>query len=174
MLKEIAPNVKHVAIVFNPEAAAVVDPFSRSAQAAAHPLAVDTVAVPIHESSNVIEVLSNLLHEPDWGLMLLPDIFVASRRKSILEITARYRVPAIYPYRFFVDEGGLISYGTDPINQFVQAAEYVDRILRGTTPGELPVQAPTKYELVINLKTAKALGLDVPPQLQQLADDVIE
>jgi putative ABC transport system substrate-binding protein len=174
LLKEIAPRVKRVAIMFNPDAAPVVMPFSLSAEASAHAIGVETVAIPIHQPANIAEALTKLGHEPGVGLMLLPDIFAATHRKLILELAARYSVPAIYPYRFFVDEGGLLSYGTDPIDQFAQAGTYVDRILRGAKPGELPVQAPTKFELVINLKTAKALGLDPPITLLARTDEVIE
>jgi putative ABC transport system substrate-binding protein len=174
LLKEIAPRVKRVAIMFNPDAAPVVMPFSLSAEAAAHAIGVETVAIPIHQPADIAEALTKLGHEPGGGLMLLPDIFVATHRKLILELTARYRLPAIYPYRYFVDEGGLLSYGTDPIDQFAQAGTYVDRILRGAKPVELPVQAPTKFELVVNLKTAKALGLDPPITLLARTDEVIE
>src|SRR6202048_28864 len=174
LLKEIAPRVKRVAIMFNPDAAPVVMPFSLSAEASAHAIGVETVAIPIPQPANIAEALTKLGHEPGVGLMLLPDIFAATHRKLILELAARYSVPAIYPYRFFVDEGGLLSYGTDPIDQFAQAGTYVDRILRGAKPGELPVQAPTKFELVINLKTAKALGLDPPITLLARTDEVIE
>jgi putative tryptophan/tyrosine transport system substrate-binding protein len=173
-LKEIAPRVKRVAIMFNPDAAPVVVPFSRSAEEAARTMAVETVASPVHQPAEIEEALTKLGHEPGRGLMLLPDIFTTTHRKLILELAARYSVPAIYPYRYFVDEGGLISYGTDPVGQFTQAGTYVDRILRGAKPGELPVQAPTKFELVINLKTAKALGLDPPMSLLARTDEVIE
>jgi putative tryptophan/tyrosine transport system substrate-binding protein len=174
LLKEIAPRVKRVATMFNPDAAPVVMPFSLSAEAAAHAIGVETLATPIHQPADIAEALTKLGHEPGGGLMLLPDIFVATHRKLILELTARYTLPAIYPYRFFVDEGGLLSYGTDPIDQFAQAGTYVDRILRGAKPVELPVQAPTKFELVINLKTAKALGLDPPITLLARTDEAIE
>ena len=173
-LKEIAPRVKRVAIMLNPDAAPVAMPFSRSAEAAAHTIAVETIGIPIHQPAEIDEALTKLGHEPGSGLMLLPDIFTTTHRKLILELAARYSVPAIYPYRYFVDEGGLISYGTDPIDQFAQAGTYVDRILRGAKPGDLPVQAPTKFELVINLKTAKALGLEPPITLLARTDEVIE
>jgi ABC-type uncharacterized transport system substrate-binding protein len=104
----------------------------------------------------------------------LPDVFLVAHRELIIELTARHRVPTIYQYRYFASSGGLMSYGSDVIDQYTRAAEYIDRILKGAKPADLPVQAPTKYELVINLKTAKTLGLDVPVQLQQRADQVIE
>jgi putative ABC transport system substrate-binding protein len=173
-LKEIAPRIKRIAIMFNPDTAPVVVPFSQSAEAAAHTIGVEAIATPVHRPAEIEEALTKLRHEPGGGLMLLPDIFTTTHRKLILELTARYSLPTIYPYRFYVIEGGLISYGTDPIDQFAQTSMYVDRILRGAKPGELPVQAPTKFELVINLKTATALGLQIPDRLLSLADEVIE
>jgi putative tryptophan/tyrosine transport system substrate-binding protein len=174
MLKEIAPRVKRVAIMFSPDASPIVVPFSRASEAAAQAIAVEVVTLPVHQPVEIEEALTKLGHEPGWGLMLLPDIFATSHRKLILELTAHHGLPAIYPYRYFVAEGGLISYGTDSVDQFAQTSTYVDRILRGAKPGELPVQAPTKFELVINLKTAKALGLTVPDKLLVAADEVIE
>ena len=115
-----------------------------------------------------------LAREPNGGLIVLPDISMTNYREAIVALAARHRIPAIYPFRYFAVSGGLMSYGTDLAEVSWRAATYVDRILKGEKPGDLPVQAPTKYELVINLKTAKSLGLDVPPQLQQLADEVIE
>jgi putative ABC transport system substrate-binding protein len=132
------------------------------------------VSLPVHQPAEIEGALTKLGHEPGWGLMLLPDIFTTSHRKLILELTAHYSLPAIYPYRYYVVEGGLISYGTDTLDQFAQTSTYVDRILRGAKPGELPVQAPIKFELVINLKTAKALGLDPPITLLARTDEVIE
>jgi putative tryptophan/tyrosine transport system substrate-binding protein len=173
-LKEIAPSINRVAILFNPDAAPAVGPFARSAEAAADTVGVTTTTVAVHRTAEIEEALTKIGHEPGTGLMLLPDIFATTNRMLILELAARYSLPAIYPYRYFVDEGGLISYGTDPVDQFAQAAEYVDRILRGAQPGELPVQAPTKFELVINQKTAKALGLDPPISLLARTDEVIE
>ena len=111
---------------------------------------------------------------PNIGLIILPDPVFAASRRLIIELAAKYSIPAVYPFRFFADDGGLLSYGVDVPDQMRRAAFYIDRILKGEKPGDLPVQAPTKYELVINLKTAKALGLDVPPMLLSRADEVIE
>jgi putative ABC transport system substrate-binding protein len=112
--------------------------------------------------------------KPDAGLILMPETFLNVHRAEVISLADRYRVPAVYPYRFFAEVGGLLSYGIDPLDNFRRVATYADRILKGANPSELPVQAPVKFELVINLKTAKALGLDVPPLLQQRADEVIE
>jgi hypothetical protein len=115
-----------------------------------------------------------LAREPNGGLMVLPDISMTNYREAIVALAARHHIPAIYPFRFFAASGGLMSYGTDVTEVFWRAAGYVDRILKGTRPGELPIQAPNKYELVVNLKTARALGLEVPPTLLARADEVIE
>jgi putative ABC transport system substrate-binding protein len=116
----------------------------------------------------------SLAHEPNAGLIVLPDISMTNYREAIVALAARHRIPAIYPFRFFATSGGLMSYGTDVTEVFRRAAAYVDRIFKGTSPGELPIQAPNKYELVINLKTAKLLGLEVPPTVLARADEVIE
>ena len=122
----------------------------------------------------VEDVIAAVAREPNGGLMSLPDVFLTVHREQIIELTGRYRVPTIYQYRYLVTGGGLIAYGPDVIDQYVRAASYVDRILKGAKPSELPVQAPVKFELDINLKTAKALGLTVPDKLLALADEVIE
>jgi putative ABC transport system substrate-binding protein len=118
--------------------------------------------------------LTTLGREPGGGLIVVPDTFTRVNRKIIVNLAARYRLPAIYPYRQFADDGGLASYGPDTVEQYRLAAGYIDRILRGAKPADLPVQQPTKFELVINLKTAKALGITVPPTLLARADEVIE
>src|SRR6516165_1703366 len=122
----------------------------------------------------VEDVIAAVAREPNGGLMSLPDVFLTVHREQIIELTGRYRVPTIYQYRYLVTGGGLIAYGPDVIDQYVRAASYVDRILKGAKPSELPVQAPVKFELDINLKTAKALGLQVPGTLLTRADEVIE
>jgi putative ABC transport system substrate-binding protein len=126
------------------------------------------------EQTDVDRVFDALTREPNGGLMVLPDISMTNYREAIIALAARYRVPAVYPFRYFAASGGLMSYGSDVTEVFRRAAGYVDRILKGTSPGELPIQAPNKYELVINLKTAKTLGLEVPPALLARADEVIE
>src|SRR5262249_39429211 len=126
------------------------------------------------DPADVDRMFDMLAREPNGGLMVLPDISMTNYREAIVALAARHHVPAIYPFRFFAVSGGLMSYGTDSAEIFRRAAGYVDRILKGTSPGELPIQAPNKYELVINLKTAKALGLEVPATLLGRADEVIE
>ena len=128
----------------------------------------------VRDPGDVDRMFDMLAREPNGGLMVLPDISMTNYREAIVALAARHRVPAIYPFRFFAESGGLMSYGTDVAEVFRRAAAYVDRILKGASPGELPIQAPNKYELVINLKTAKALGLEVPPTLLARADEVIE
>jgi putative ABC transport system substrate-binding protein len=175
LLKEIAPGIVRVTAMFNP----TTSPgsglyFLRLAEAAASSLAIELKASPVHDVAEIESIVAAVAREPNSGLFPLPDIFLTVHRDLIIELTARYRVPAIYQYRYFVTSGGLISYGPDVIDQYARAASYVDRILKGEKPADLPVQNPTKYELVINLKTAKALGLDVPWFLQQRANEVLE
>ena len=122
----------------------------------------------------VESVVAAQAHTPNTGLILMPDAFTIDHSEEITSLAARYRLPAVYPFRFFAELGGLLYYGNDRLDNFRRAGAYADRILRGDKPSELPIQAPVKFELVINLKTAKALGLDVPPLLQQRADEVIE
>jgi putative ABC transport system substrate-binding protein len=175
LLKEIAPRVTRVSIVFNPDASASRGVnFLRYAANAAAPLGIEVISSPFREPSDVENTVTKLAHEPNGGLVVLPDASTNANREIILQLASKFLLPAAYAFPFFVKGGGLFSYGPNPIDQFQRAAGYVDRILRGATPAELPVQSPTKFELVINLKTAKALGLDVPDKLQQLADEVIE
>jgi putative ABC transport system substrate-binding protein len=173
-LKQTAPHVTRVALVFNPKSAPYTDLFVRPVEAAASSFSVSTIAAAVRDPADVDRVFDALVHEPSGGLMVLPDISMTNYRERIIALAARHRVPAIYPFRFFAESGGLMSYGTDVAEVFRRVAGYVDRILKGTSPGELPIQAPNKYELVINLKTAKALDLEVPPMLLARADEVIE
>jgi putative tryptophan/tyrosine transport system substrate-binding protein len=174
LLKEIAPGVTRVAIMFKPELSQAVPLFQDLLRTAAPKFAVKLIEIPVHDAADIEATLTALGREPGGGLIVLPDTFLASNLKLILETTARYRVPAIYPFRYFVGAGGLLSYGPDVDDQFRQAAGYVDRILRGAKTGDLPVQQPTKFEMGINMKTAKALGLRVPNTLLVAADEVIE
>jgi putative ABC transport system substrate-binding protein len=135
---------------------------------------VEAIAAHVHDTSELEPVIAAQAREPNGGLIVMPTGFTSVHRVEITSLAARYRLPAVYPYRFFTEVGGLLSYGVDLTDNFRRAASYVDRILKGAKPSELPVQLPVKFELVINLKTAKALGLDVPLQLQQRADEVIE
>jgi len=175
LLKEIVPGVKRVAIVFNPETAArggsfYLGPF----QAAAALFAVTPIEAPVHNVGDIESALSSLASEPNAGVVVMPDAFTPVHRDLIISLTARYRLPAVYPFRFFATSGGLMSYGVNVMEQFPRAAAYVDRILKGAKPADLPVQQPTKFELVINLKAAKALGLTVSESIVQRADEVIE
>jgi putative ABC transport system substrate-binding protein len=175
LLKEIAPSVMRVTVIFDPATAPGGGlHFLRVAEAAAPSVAIALNAAPVHDVAGAERVIAAIAREPNGGLLSLPDVFLTVHREQIIELTMRYRVPTIYQYRYFVAGGGLVSYGPDVIDPYVRAASYGDRILNGQKPADLPVQNPTKYELVINLKTAKALGLDVPLQLQQRADELIE
>ena len=148
--------------------------YLNSFKAAAASFGVEAIAAPVHDTSELESVVAAQAHEPNSGLIVVPDSFFNVHRAEITLLAARYRLPATYPYRQFSEVGGLLSYGFDRLDNFRRAAGYVDRILKGEKPADLPVQAPTKFELVVNLKTAKALGLDVPFLLQKRADEVIE
>src|SRR5262249_53951686 len=143
-------------------------------KAAALSFGVEAIAAPVHNSSDIESILAAQVREPNGGLIVVPDTFLVAHREAITSLAARHRLPAVYPFRMFTDAGGLLSYGNDVIDNYRRTASYVDRILKGEKPSELPVQIPVKFELVINLKTAKALGLEVPLFLQQRADEVIE
>jgi putative ABC transport system substrate-binding protein len=174
LLKEIAPRTEHVALLFNPATTVPLQFFLPSIQAAASSVAVEVSAAPVHAKDEIEGAIAALTRNPGGGLMVMPDVFNELNRELIIVLAASYGVPAIYYNRFFSEPGGLISYGDARGELYRQAAGYIDRILKGEKPADLPVQAPTKLELIINLKTAKALGLDVPASLQQIADEVIE
>jgi putative ABC transport system substrate-binding protein len=173
MLKEIAPAVRRAAIVSNPKTVPY-DYFLHGAEAAAPSLGLQMVPGRVENTADIERTIESLAQVPDGGMVLPPDTTTVVNRDLIIALAARHRLPAIYSLRFFVTGGGLMSYGTDFVNLFRQAASYVDRILRGARPGDLPVQQPTKFETAINLKTARALGLTVPPGLLVAADEVIE
>jgi putative ABC transport system substrate-binding protein len=174
LLKEIAPRVNRVALLFNPATTPYRDIYLNPFKAAATSFAMEATAAPVHDSSELESVVAAQVREPNGSLIVMPDGFLNVHRAEIVSLAARYRLPAVYPWRFFTELGGLLSYGSDQRDMFRVAATYVDRILKGEKPADLPVQAPTKYELVINLKTAKALGIEVPLFFQQRADEVIE
>jgi putative tryptophan/tyrosine transport system substrate-binding protein len=174
LLKEIAPRITHVACMFNPQRGPYSEKISRFAREAAQKLEAQYVSAPVFEPAQIESVMTALAHEPNGGLIVSPDAFTVTHRDQIIALVARYRLPAIYSERNFAVRGGLISYGADYIDHFRRAASYVDRILRGAKPADLPVQQPSKFYLVINLKTAKALGLQVPSELLAHADEVIE
>jgi ABC-type uncharacterized transport system substrate-binding protein len=174
LLKEIAPPISRVAFLFNPATAPYAKNFLNPFKAAAASLALEAIVAPIHDKSELESVTAVTAREANGGLIVMTDSFMTTHRAEITALAARYRLPAVYPFRYFVEVGGLLSYGNDVLDNFRRAATYADRILKGAKPSELPVQAPVKFELVINLKTAKALGLTVPPTLLVRADEVIE
>ena len=170
-LKEIAPAVEHVAVVLHPETSAHAG-FLRTAEAASVALGIKVTSLGVHNANEIESAITQFAIAPKGGLIVAPHPI--TRGKLTIDLAAQHRLPAIYPFAFHAREGGLVAYGIDQVDQWRSAAAYVDRILRGAKPADLPVQQPTKYELVINLKTAKALGLDVPPMLSARADEVIE
>jgi len=173
-LKEVAPAVERIAVVFNPQMAPYAEALVPPIEAAGRTFAVATMTAPAADAAAIEAAVTAFAHRPNGGLIVLPDASTAQHRDLIIGLAAQHQLPAVYPFRYFTTSGGLISYGPDSIDPFRRAASYVDRILKGERPADLPVQAPTKYELVINLKTARALGLDVPPTLLARADEVIE
>jgi putative ABC transport system substrate-binding protein len=173
MLKEIAPGLARIALMANP-GTTPYDHFLRMAKAIAPSLAVELVPSPVTSSAEIERAIVSFTRTPNGGLVVLPDGTSLLHRDLLIALASRHRLPAVYAFRLFVQAGGLMSYGTDIIDHHRQAASYVDRILRGAKPADLPVQAPTKYETVVNLRTAKALGLTVPPGLLVAADEVIE
>jgi putative tryptophan/tyrosine transport system substrate-binding protein len=174
LLKQIAPHVNHAALMFNPRSGPYARFFYQSIQTATARLAVDVVQAPVHDLDEIDGVIAMLGDRPGGGLIVSPDGFMLANRKSIIELAARHRMPAVYGVTGAAFDGGLINYYVDLLDQYRTAVEYVDRILRGGKPADLPVQQPTKFSLVINLKTAKTLGLDVPQTLLVTANEVIE
>jgi putative ABC transport system substrate-binding protein len=174
VLNEIAPGIKRTMLIFNPDTSPYYPVFLREFGAAAASVAVKLSASPVHNEAEIEAVITAFAREPGAGLIAAADVFINTRRRLIMALAERHGLPVIYPFRQFVAEGALISYGPDATDIVRRSASYVDRILKGEKPADLPVQAPTKYELVINLKTAKALGLTVPLIMQMTADEVIE
>jgi putative ABC transport system substrate-binding protein len=174
LLKEIAPRVTRVAILFNPAVAPYAESFLNPLKAAASSLAVEAIAAPVRDLSELESVVAAEAREPNGGLIAIPDTFNDVHRAEITSLAARSGLPSVYPRRIFTEVGGLLSYGIDQLYSYRQAASYVDRILKGAKPSELPVQAPVKFELTINLKTAKTLGLTIPGTVIARADKVIE
>ena len=172
--KEIAPRVRRAALLFNPATAPFAEYFLEPFKAAALSAGVEAIKATVQDKSELETVIAAQAREQDGGLIVMPDSFLNVHRADVTALAARHQLPAIYPYRFYAELGGLLSYGNDVLDNYRRAASYADRILKGAKPSELPVQAPVKFELVINLKTATALGLDVPMFLRQRADEVIE
>jgi putative ABC transport system substrate-binding protein len=173
VLKEVAPAVSRVGVLYNPVQAPQVGQW-RAIEAAAPALGVQVSAAGAANADEITHGIEAFAHEPGGGMIVLSNPVNDSNRGLIIALMARRLMPAIYAYPHYVREGGLVSYGVDPIDQFHQAATYVDRILKGAKPADLPVQQPTKFDLTVNLKTAKALGLTIPPSLVARADEVIE
>jgi putative ABC transport system substrate-binding protein len=172
VLKEAAPNLRWAAVLFGSDTP-IDRAMLRAAEAIAPSLGITINAVNVLDG-NIERTIADFSNQRDGGIVVLPHSYILANRGSIIILAAGHRLPAVYPYRYFAAEGGLLSYGPDQNDQWRGAATYVDRIVRGEKPGDLPVQAPTKFELVINMKTAKALGLSIPPSLPLRADEVIE
>jgi putative ABC transport system substrate-binding protein len=173
LLSEIAPGLRRAAIMFNPDTAPV-SAFMPSFETAARSLKVTPIVASVHSDAEIETAVIALGREPGGGLVVMPDGFMTAHRAPLILAAARNKVPAVYFLSDFAQDGGLLSYGPDPADLYRRAASYVDRVLRGAKPTELPVQLPTKFEMAVNLKTAKALGIDVPPSLLAVADEVIE
>jgi putative tryptophan/tyrosine transport system substrate-binding protein len=172
LLKTISPDITRVIYPFNP--ATLPAFFPLSVEAAAPALSLKTVAAEVRSPAELTLAIETFAREPNGALLAMPDASIFANREQLLALAARYRLPALYPFKHLAVEGGLMSYGINVLEVFQQSASYVDRVLRGTNPRDLPVQIPTKLELVINLKTARALGLTVPPSLLAIADEAIE
>jgi putative tryptophan/tyrosine transport system substrate-binding protein len=172
LLKEIAPQVRRIAYMYNQTT--IPPQFLRWVETTAPSISVRVVAAPVHDAAEIAAAIAALARESGQGLLVLPDIYLVANSEQISALAAKYSIPAIYPSRTFVMDGGLMSYGPDTPDLFYRAAGYVDRILKGEKPSDLPIQEPTKYELIIDLKAAKAIGLTVPPALLATADEVIE
>ena len=172
-LKHVAPAVTRVALIFNPDTAPFAHMFWQPVEDAAPSFDVEPMQAPVRDIGEIERTVAAFARQ-NGGLMVLPDVSTTNHRDLIIALAARHRLPAVYPYRYFATSGGLMSYGSDLADVYRRAASYVDRILKGAIPGDLPVQAPAKFEFVINLKTANALGLTVPPLWLGRADEVIE
>ena len=174
MLKEIAPQVKSTAVLFNPDTAPYGESFFQQIKASASSLSIETVEAQVKNSTELMKAVEESAAKLSGSLIILPDTYTTVHRDSIIELASRHQLPSIYPFPYFATEGGLVSYGVNGEDLFRRAASYIDRILKGEKPADLPVQAPVKYELVINLKTARSLGLTVSQSLLARADEVIE
>ena len=174
MLKEAAPSVTRAALMFSPDTSPYYYLYLRSFEAEPRSVAVEVTAAPVRDTAEVEEAIAKLGRQPGGGLIVPPDAFTLVHHQLLIRLAQQHRLPAVYAFRTHVAEGALMSYGPDPYDSFRRSASYVDRILKGAKPADLPVQQPTKFELAINLKTAKALGLQIPDKLVAIADEVIE
>jgi putative ABC transport system substrate-binding protein len=174
LLREIAATATHAALLFNPDTAANALPFVQSAELGGRLLGMLITTAPVRSNFEVERIITEFSQQPAGGIILVPDPFTFSRIDLIVAATARHALPLITPFREYTARGAVLSYGVNQADEFHRTATYIDRILRGEKPAELPVQAPTRFALTINLKTAKALGLEIPPQLLARADEMIE
>jgi putative ABC transport system substrate-binding protein len=174
LLKEIAPRVARVAFLFNPATAPYAEYYLNPFKAAVASFALEAIVAHVRNISTLEATIADLAREPNGGLIVMPDSFLNARRAEVTSLANRYRLPTVYAFRFFSELGGLLSYGPDLHDPYRRAADYADRILKGAKPNDLPVQAPVKFDLIINLRTAKALGLEVSPVLLVRATKVIE
>lgn len=174
LLKQIAPATQRAVLLFNPKTGPYNASVLRVMESAAPSFAVRVAAAPVHGARDIEDAITTLAREPDGGLIVGSDAFALFHRELITTLVARHRIPAVYPLPDFATIGGLLCYGVDLVEQYRQGAGYIDRILKGAKPADLPVQAPTKFELIVNLKTARALGITIPPSLLARADEVIE
>jgi putative tryptophan/tyrosine transport system substrate-binding protein len=174
LLKEVAPETERAALLFNPDTASYVEPFWRAFESGASSFSIQPIAARVHDVSGLDSAVADLARTPNGGLVIMAEIFATVHQGRIVKLASDYKLPTVYPFDFFARNGGLMSYGVDIDDLFARAASYVDRILRVGRPADLPVQAPTKFQLIVNTKTAKALGLTIPPKLLALADEVIE
>lgn len=175
LLKEIAPRIKRIGFMFDPRMAPGGGAFYRRLiEDAAPSVGVQVVETPVHDAADIKRAVDGFTRGSNGGLVVLPDVTTINQRKTTISLVAQHRLPAIYPTDYFTKEGGLISYGADYLDLYRKSASYVDRILRGGKPAELPVQGPIKFRLAINLRTAKAIGLTIPPSVLARADQVIE
>jgi putative ABC transport system substrate-binding protein len=174
MLKEAAPHVSRAILMFNPDTSPYYYVYLRSFEAEPRSIAVEVTAAPVRNTAEVEEIIAKLGREPGGGLIVPPDVFTLVHQQLLIRLAQQHRLPAVYAFRTFVAQGALMSYGPDPYDNFRRSASYVDRILKGAKPADLPIQQPTKFELAINLKTAKTLGLQISDKLLATADEVIE
>jgi putative ABC transport system substrate-binding protein len=174
VLKEAAPGVSRAVLMFSPDASPHYYIYLRSFEAVPRPIAVEVTAAPVRNTVEIEKAIAKLGREPGGGLIVAPDAFTLVHQELLIGLAQQHRVPAVYGLRGYVVQGALMSYGPDPYDNFRRSASYVDRILKGAKPADLPVRQPTKFELAINLKTAKTLGLDIPDKLLAIADEVIE
>jgi putative tryptophan/tyrosine transport system substrate-binding protein len=174
LLKQIAPATARVGIVYNPSEGTISAPLLQGLKESAGRIAIAVLDLPIETEDEIENVISTFATDPQGGLVFPSDIFTAAHRARIIAATNRHRIPAVFPYRYYAVDGGLAAYSPNQPNEFGQAAYFVDSILRGQKPGDLPVQTPNKYELVINLRTANALGLTIPAAMLSVADELID